>query len=197
MGVTLFSTLDTRKSMADPKKFPVVSPLSNVAPLDNLDRAAHEVSKDFGKQPDIEQSAALFRTPEGKYVYSAAVTNSDHDNFGMRVQLPQGVTLAGVVHSHPGKDQLAGVFSPNDLSIANQLKVPSYIRFLKDNTLRRYTPGQTSTTYMPGIGAHISRGDGVTVPQPDPTLAPALDDLNARAQALSSQAATLSQTQPQ
>jgi hypothetical protein len=153
-----------------PKQFPIVSPSPQSLKLDTLDLAANEVSKDFKKQPNIEQSAALFKGPDGKYTYSQAVTNDEHDNFGMRVQIPQGSTLAGIIHSHPGNDELAHYFSPNDISVANQLKVPSYIRFAKDDSIRRYTPGQTSTTYIRGLGDHVSTGDKVNLPDPNVTV---------------------------
>lgn len=145
-----------------PQPFPIVTLDGNAPTYDSLDQAAHEISKNFAQQPQIEQSAALFKTPAG-YQTSAVVTNSDHDNFGMRVQLPQGVTLAGIIHGHPGNDELAGYFSPNDINVANQLKVPSYIRFLSDNSLRRFTPGQTKINYM--MGAKVARGDGIKLPE--------------------------------
>jgi hypothetical protein len=174
----------------------MVTPLNQGPTFESLDQAAHEVSKDFGKQPDVEQSAALFKGPDGRYAYSAAVSNSDHDNFGMRVGLPKGVTLAGIVHSHPGSDDLGQYFSPGDLSVANQLKVPSYIRFLKDNSIRRYTPGQSSTSYL--LGSRVARGDSLNLPPPDasPPLGPKLADLNARAQSLTQQVSSMMQAQP-
>ena len=156
-----------------PKSFPIVIPLAQGPAFDSLDQAAHEVSKDFGKQPKIEQSAALFKRDDGKYLYSAAVTNADHDNFGMRVQLPKGTTLAGIVHSHPGTDDLGQYFSSNDIDIANQLKVPSYIRFLRDDSIRRYTPGQTSTANLRGFGTHVATGDPLTLPPPTAVATPA------------------------
>lgn len=156
-----------------PKSFPIVSPLAQGPAFDSLDQAAHEVSKDFGKQPKVEQSAALFLRPDGKYAYSSAVTNSDHDNFGMRVQLPKGTTLAGIVHSHPGDDDLGQYFSTNDINVANQLKVPSYIRFLRDDSIRRYTPGQTATTNLRGYGTHVAQGDALNLPSPAAIANPA------------------------
>lgn len=156
-----------------PKSFPIVGPLAQGPAFDSLDQAAHEVSKDFGKLPKVEQSAALFKREDGKYIYSAAVTNSDHDNFGMRVQFPKGMTLAGIVHSHPGEDDLGQYFSPNDIDIANQLKVPSYIRFLRDDSIRRYTPGQTATTNLRGYGTHVAQGDALNLPSPAAVANPA------------------------
>jgi hypothetical protein len=153
-----------------PKQFPIVGPNPQNPKFDSVDLAASEASKDFKKQPNIEQSAALFKTSDGKFSYSPSVTNEQHDNFGMRVQMPQGTTLAGFVHSHPGKDELAHYFSPDDISHANQLKVPSYIRFSNDDSLRRYTPGQTSTTYLRGLGDHVSTGDPVKLPDPNVTV---------------------------
>lgn len=156
-----------------PKSFPIVSPTTQGPAFESLDQAAHEVSKDFGKLPKVEQSAALFARPDGKFTYSAAVTNSDHDNFGMRVQLPKGTTLAGIVHSHPGSDDLGQYFSSNDIDVANQLKVPSYIRFLRDDSIRRYTPGQTSTTNLRGLGTHVATGDALNLPSPQAVANPA------------------------
>jgi len=147
-----------------PKPFPVVAPWDKSPTFDSLDQAAHEASRDFGKQPKIEQSVALFLRPDGKYSYSSAVTNADHDNFGMRVQLPKGTTLAGILHGHPGNDDLGQYFSSNDINVANQLKVPSYIRFLRDDSIRRYTPGKTSTTYLRGFGTHAATGDALNLP---------------------------------
>jgi proteasome lid subunit RPN8/RPN11 len=147
-----------------PKSLPAVAPIENGPAFDNLDQAAHEVSRDFGKLPKVEQSAALFQRPDGKFSYSAAVTNSDHDNFGMRVQLPKGTQLAAIVHSHPGHDDLGQYFSSNDIDIANQLKVPSYIRFLRDDSIRKYVPGQTSTQNLRGYGTHVATGDALNLP---------------------------------
>jgi hypothetical protein len=155
-----------------PKPFPAVAPLDKSPTFDSLDQAAHEASRDFGKQPKVEQSVALFAHPDGKYTYSASVTNADHDNFGMRVQLPKGTTLAGIVHSHPGTDDLGQYFSANDINVANQLKVPSYIRFLRDDSIRRYTPGQTSTTNLRGYGTHVAVGDPLTLPSPSTVATP-------------------------
>lgn len=150
-----------------PKSFPAVAPIDNSPAFDSLDQAAHEVSRDFGKQPKIEQSAALFQRPDGKYSYSAAVTNTDHDNFGMRVQLPKGTSLAAIVHSHPGSDDLGQYFSANDIDVANQLKVPSYIRFLRDDSIRKYVPGQTATQNLRGYGTHVATGDALVLPPTD------------------------------
>lgn len=152
-----------------PKPFPAVAPINNSPAFDSLDQAAHEVSRDFGKQPKIEQSAALFQRPDGKFSYSAAVTNADHDTFGMRVQLPKGTALAAIVHSHPGTDDLGQYFSTNDIDIANQLKVPSYIRFLRDDSIRKYVPGQTSTTNLRGYGTHVATGDALNLPPANAT----------------------------
>lgn len=174
-----------------PKQFPIVTPHEQSPLFDNLDQAAHEVCAGFDKKSKVEQSAALFKRADGKYAYSAPVTNEDHDNFGMRVQLPKGVMLAGVVHSHLGTDELGQYFSPNDISIAHQLNVPSYICFARDNSVRRYTPGQTSTFNLRGYGTHVSKGDPLNLPDISTPLA----NLNARAQALTDQLPAIQQLQ--
>lgn len=179
-----------------PKPFPIVTPHEQSPLFDSLDQAAHEVCSTLDRKSKVEQSAALFKRADGKYMYSAPVTNEDHDNFGMRVQLPKGVTLAGVVHSHLGQDDLGQYFSPNDINIANQLKIPSYIRFMRDDSVRRYTPGQTSTAYLRGYGTHVAKGDELELPSaPVPDTAAALDNLRAKAQSMTDQLPAIQQLQ--
>lgn len=179
-----------------PKLFPIVTPHEQSPLFDNLDQAAHSVCATFDTKSKVEQSAALFKQAGGKYVYSAPVTNEDHDNFGMRVQLPKGVTLAGVVHSHLGTDDLGQYFSPNDINIAHQLNIPSYICFARDNSVRRYTPGQTSTAYLRGYGTHVAKGDALNLPSdPVPDTAAALANLKAKAQSLTDQLPAIQQLQ--
>ena len=115
------------------------------------DGAAAAVSKMFAHLPG-EQSAACILRPDGTYGYSTISPQQGETNFQMRVALPKDHKLACIVHSHPGNDQDGQYFSPDDINVANQLKVPSFIRFNRDDTIRRFTPGVTKTTSIPMSG---------------------------------------------
>src|SRR3569833_3202508 len=108
---------------------------------DNLDGCANAVLAKLD-QYNGEQSGVIMQGPDGKY-YNTDPISTNHDHFGMRVQIPHGWKIAGVYHTHPGDDDLAQYFSTNDLAVSESLKVPSYIRFQKGGAVRRYTPGQT------------------------------------------------------
>jgi hypothetical protein len=133
--------------------------------FDSPDAAADAVSKDFGKQQNVEQAAIILKHKDGSYHYSTVAPQKDHDSFSLKVAFPKEYSIAGVVHSHPGNDDLAGMFSPRDLDVADQLKVPSFIRFLKDNSIRKYIPGKTRTDSMRQTGSmqqiRTARGDAL------------------------------------
>lgn len=144
------------------------------------DAAANAVSRDFAKQIQSEQAAVVFQHPDGTYRYSTVAPQDTHDAFALRAQIPQGHKLAGIVHSHPGTDADGQVFSPHDLDVSNQLKLPSFIRFNNDNSIRKYVPGVTATqnTQVPGnkFGVKTAAGDALAQDPPpdDSTQAPSM-----------------------
>jgi hypothetical protein len=95
-----------------------------------------------------EQSGVIMQGPDGKY-YNTDPISTNHDHFGMRVQIPHGWKIAGVYHTHPGDDDLGQYFSTNDLAVSESLKVPSYIRFQKDGSVRRYTQARPKHKQWP------------------------------------------------
>lgn len=98
----------------------------------------------------------------------------------MKAQMPKGWKISGIVHSHPGQDDAGQLFSPQDLAAAKQVGTPSYIRFLKDDSIRRYTPGKTQTQlYSPNGEGHTLTG--IRVSKGDPLDAPASDAASALA----------------
>lgn len=133
------------------------------------DAAADAISQGFkGKN---EQAAAIIKRPDGTYGYSTVTPPQTETNFALRLQLPQGHALAGIVHNHPGTDSAGQVFSPDDINVANQLKVPSFIRFNKDSSIRQYIPGVTATQRVVG-GDKTALGDPIAAtPAPGTTQA--------------------------
>lgn len=137
---------------------------------DSVQEAARATLRGIKGKDLQEHAGVILKDPSGKYYATDPTVSAIHDQFALKVQLQKGWSIAGVYHTHPGADQLGQYFSPNDLNVANQLKVPSYIRFLKDDSIRSYTPGQTSTRRIdyPGspFGLHVAKGDPVADPPP-------------------------------
>ena len=166
---------------------PLVTIDPNAQTFGSPDEAADAVSKNF-VDPDNrdkgEQIAVIVKRPDGKFVASTAAAPANHDNSALRIGLPKGHTLAAIVHSHPGNDDLGQTFSNSDISTANQLKVPSFIRFAKDGSIRKYTPGKTNkfqyTGSTPSGGTeqlYAAHGDPIEVP---PAPAPSTADASAQ-----------------
>lgn len=169
------------------KPLPLAVTLDGASPsYKTADGAADAVSKAFPAQKDNEQAAVIFQRPDGTYGYSTVAPQTDHDNFSLRAQIPTGHKLAGIVHSHPGADAYGQVFSPRDLEVADQLKVPSFIRFNSDSSIRRYVPGTTSTqkTQVSGnrFGLKTAYGDTIAQEpvQVDPDSSPSQLGVSAR-----------------
>lgn len=133
--------------------------------FEDADASAHAVLSGLGDDSQ-EQAGVILVSPDGRYHYTTPTTSHQHDNFEVRVALQKGWKIAGIYHTHPGKDDDGQVFSPQDLEMAAKLNVPSYIRFLKDGSIRKYIPGQTSTQNKPQ-GKFIRKvATGDTLPPP-------------------------------
>jgi hypothetical protein len=156
-----------------PKPLPAVTLDPQSPVFKTRDAAANAVSIDFPKYPN-EQAAVVIKRPDGTFGYSTK-TSQDAEGFALRALLPKGYSLAATVHSHPGDDARAGVFSPDDLQSAQQLGVPAFVRFSKDNSIRQYIPGVTKTqkTTMSGdkFGVNTAIGDPVALDPPATTPA--------------------------
>lgn len=140
--------------------------------FDTADQAADALSKKMNgdvRTTAGEKAGVLFLGADGKFRYSTTIDGRD-DNFALAAQVPADHRMAGIVHTHPGKETTSQVFSPNDLNIAHQLKLPSYVHFLNDGSTRKYVPGQSKKHTMPmpgsGFGAEVANGDPLVLPPP-------------------------------
>lgn len=149
---------------------PVVVPDPKSPEFDTQHAAARALADAFAAAGNAETAGVLYKNTAGKFVYSTTMPGTG-DKFELRVGMPKGHTLAGIVHSHPSDEPSSQVFSPDDINVAETLKVPSYVRFLHDSTTRVYSPGQTKTQRMtmPGYAkfpVKVAAGDDVPTPQP-------------------------------
>lgn len=156
----------------------------DAAGYDDLPSAARAALRGI-KAIDGEQAGAILKDPSGKYYATTPITSAQHDHFDFGVGVQKGWSLAGIYHTHPGNDDAGQYFSPDDLNVAHQLNVPSYIRFLKDDSIRSYTPGKTATSRMQydgsPFGLKVARGDPVPDPPPQspaPTATVPVNNIN-------------------
>jgi hypothetical protein len=98
-----------------------------------------------------ERGGVIFQAPDGSYQITDSVPGL-HDSLNFSARVPQGYRLAGLVHSHPTTLSSGQVFSPQDIAIANALKVPSYVQFDNSGQCRKYVPGKTVTLDEPRVG---------------------------------------------
>lgn len=137
--------------------------------MPDLDSAVAEAIKRAQLQNKTETAGVIFQNPDGMYAYSIPLTMKIRDEFALQAQSGKDRKLAAIWHSHPGdtKGDDSTVFSPNDITRADQLKLPSYIQFMVDGKLRSYTPGKTKTfsKYFAGnrVPAKVSLGDDVVL----------------------------------
>lgn len=141
--------------------------------MDSADAAAQAAFARLQAGPQ-EQAGVLYRNANGKYAYSIPTTQKSEYDFALKASPQKGQSLAGIFHTHPGDDEFGHVFSENDIKTAQQLKLPSYVQFLKDGAIRSFTPGQTQTRSMPHPGSRVpyqvADGDVLNSPTADPRI---------------------------
>lgn len=87
----------------------------------------------------------LFNPKTGKYAYTQPVGQGKGAHFSAAISVPAGWQLKALYHTHPKGDNSTW-FSQDDISMAHQLKLPSYILPRADNKIRMFEPGKTPVT---------------------------------------------------
>lgn len=95
-----------------------------------------------GISPHYETGGILFQGKDGKFFFSEPATEGKKkdDGFRIRVKVPPGATPVGIFHNHPVRNRQADMFSPEDVQMADQLGVPSFIINSKTGQIRRFHP---------------------------------------------------------
>lgn len=111
---------------------------------DNKDQAAITALTNAGQVSNTrETGGAIFQNQQGQYCYSIPVSGNSPqaEHFQLRAQSTPEQKVVGVYHTHPGGGgDNAAQFSPDDVNVANQLKMQSYIQALKSGVVKRYDP---------------------------------------------------------
>lgn len=175
--------------MANPNG-PQPTPLSSQSYASPLLAAMAALSSAQQQKQNSEWAGGVFQNGQGQYQYTVPQAGSE-SHFDLKLSVPKEDKLSALYHTHPKYDangQDVGqksdeMFSPNDVQVADQLKVPSFIWTGYDGKNREYVPGQTPTkdVYVPGNDDYETGSQGVVVSPPQQ---------NAVAQALMQQAQT-------
>lgn len=109
---------------------------------DNKDQAAVTALTNASQVTDkAETGGAIYQNPQGQYCYSIPVGGKQAEHFQLRAQSTPEQRVVGVYHTHPGGGgDTAAQFSPDDVNMANQLKMQSYIKALQSGVVKRYDP---------------------------------------------------------
>jgi len=93
------------------------------------------------------------------FCYSDPVTIGNGYEFAARSgKRPDGAVFVALYHTHPSLDDTGKLFSVNDVKVAKELNVNSYIYSFADKKTRCFIPGKDSTYYY-DTGDHFSSGD--------------------------------------
>jgi hypothetical protein len=141
--------------------------------------AADDKSGSYDTEPDavvaafasaVQQSAAsgweyggLIMRCGASYRFGEPVTSQSRTSLSFKAQVARGCTAVAMYHTHPtvrGKSLPSqSAFSPNDMHVAKQLGLRSYMVHLGDGIIRLYEPSGG-----PSPNLYSSRRDDGSVP---------------------------------
>jgi len=87
----------------------------------------------------------LYNKEQNIYAATEPVGQNDGSHFAAAVSIPKGWELDSTYHSHPSGKR-STQFSEDDISTAQQLKVPSYVLAYDDNKIRMFDPASSKVS---------------------------------------------------
>jgi len=87
----------------------------------------------------------LYNKEQNIYAATEPVGQNDGSHFAAAVSIPKGWSLDSTYHSHPSGKR-STQFSEDDISTAQQLKVPSYVLAYDDNKIRMFDPASSKVS---------------------------------------------------
>lgn len=121
------------------------------------DAAIHALNK--VTEPTYEMGGVVYQDPQGFYSHSDPTGNARTGKFTAEVRIPKAAKPIAIYHTHPGHGddaELSERFSSDDVKVANQMKMLSYIRAMESGNIKKYEPGKTSTDTQ-GVGLRKTR----------------------------------------
>ena len=141
------------------------------------------------KQQNAEWGGGVLYNPAtGMYAYTQPTSQGDGYHFSARIQMPRGWQLSAIFHTHPSGDNSL-MFSGDDVNMAQQLKVPSYILPADDNKIRLFDPtaSKVVASHLDPSKTYFNGSIVSESPATDPSVS--TSSPQALAQALAAQAA--------
>lgn len=106
-------------------------------------------------EPNFEMGGVVYKDKHGFYSASDPQGDQRQSKFKAEVRIPKSATPYGIYHTHPGVESTNEQFSPDDIKVANEMKMASYIRALENGKIKKYEPGKTS---VKSSGTGLSKG---------------------------------------
>lgn len=105
------------------------------------------------KTTGVEMAGGIYKF-QGKFYYTNPTTNSNDAHFAIELAFPVGAKLVGLFHTHPNFPN-NDMFSPNDIVVANQLDVTSFVGVIAGSSshIIQYTPGVSKMASCDTCGA--------------------------------------------
>lgn len=109
-----------------------------------------------------ESGGVVYRDKRGQYSYSAPMGNQQTGKFEATAQIPQSAQLSAIYHTHPDGPQ-SELFSPEDVNLARDRRLQSYIKVMKSGDIRRFDPKSSSTRPLSAreFNRKVSEGERV------------------------------------
>lgn len=119
------------------------------------DAAIHALNK--VTEPQYEMGGVIYQDNRGMYSFSDPAGDKRTGKFKVEASIPKSATPKAIYHTHPGYGDAAALaesFSDDDIKVANQLKMMSYIRAMDSGNIKKYEPGHTPVT---SVGTGLRR----------------------------------------
>jgi proteasome lid subunit RPN8/RPN11 len=121
----------------------------SATPAPTVDAALEQALGVMRSNEDVaskEYATVIISTPDGFTI--APIVKGENDNFALTVSLHKGERIVAILHTHPGTNQSTRLFSSQDVAMAKQLGVPSYIYLVKEGVAKVYMPGKDVTAFQ-------------------------------------------------
>lgn len=110
----------------------------------------------------------LYNKEQNVYAATQPVGQADGEHFAASVSVPKGWQLHSTYHTHPSGPR-STQFSDDDISTAQQLKVPSYVLALDDNKIRVFDPASSKVAIDTNKRFNNRYSNGSVVDETPPT----------------------------
>lgn len=92
---------------------------------------------------DYEYGGVIYKY-KGAFYFTAPGTSKSNRHVNITARFPKGSKLLALYHTHPPGDE-SDLFSGNDVTTSQKLKLPYYMGSYADGSIKVFTPGKSET----------------------------------------------------